>query len=89
MIAALAMIAAFAMIAAPAALAAEPDSTTDQWLPLPPAETGKPAIAMPPPAAAPLPERPSCPPALPCGTRLYGAIGKNGAVELKVPALSW
>ena len=30
-----------------------------------------------------------CLPALPCGTLLLGDVRKNGAVELRVPALRW
>jgi hypothetical protein len=54
----------------------------------PPANTGKPAIVLPPPGLA-YPEPKACLPALPCGTRLFGAIRKNGAVELQVPAWRW
>ena len=53
----------------------------------PSAQGGKPLLFAPPP---PAPENATpCPPALPCGTRLYGTIRKNGAVELQVPALRW
>lgn len=53
----------------------------------PPADTGKPAL---PPPAAFMPRGPeTCVTALPCGTRLYGAIRKDGAVELQVPAWRW
>lgn len=55
----------------------------------PPAESGKPAFGAE--RAAPLGtgETGGCMPALPCGTRLFGTIRKNGAVELQVPALRW
>jgi hypothetical protein len=53
----------------------------------PPADTGKPAITMPPALLAPEPM--TCLPALPCGTRLLGEIQKDGAVVLQVPALRW
>jgi len=39
----------------------------------------------PPPEPAPGP----CLPALPCGTRLYGASQKNGIVGVIVPVLHW
>ena len=57
---------------------------------LPPAaDTGKPAIV--PPAIAALGRNPAdrCLPPLPCGTQLLGTLRKNGAVEIRVPALSW
>jgi hypothetical protein len=54
---------------------------------LPPsAATGKPRVA---PAGPVEPEPGSCIPALPCGTRLYGTLRRNGAVELQVPAWRW
>jgi hypothetical protein len=54
----------------------------------PPADSGKAPTRLPPPGledTAPL----GCLPALPCGTRLFGTVRKDGAVELKVPALRW
>jgi hypothetical protein len=54
----------------------------------PPADSGKAPTRLPPPGLednAPL----GCLPALPCGTRLLGTVRKDGAVELKVPALRW
>lgn len=54
---------------------------------LPSAETGKPPSAFP--AVPPAPNGGRCLPALPCGSRLYGAARKNGAIELQVPALHW
>jgi len=57
---------------------------------LPPAaDSGKPAIV--PPAIAALGRNPAdrCLPPLPCGTQLLGTLRKNGAVEIRVPALSW
>jgi hypothetical protein len=53
----------------------------------PPADTGKPALTLPPALLAPEPR--GCLPALPCGTRLLGEIRKDGAVVLQVPALRW
>jgi hypothetical protein len=50
------------------------------------AESGKPILGGPPPGQE---DATGCAPALPCGTRLYGAIRKNGAIELQVPALHW
>lgn len=55
--------------------------------PTPPADTGKPALTLPPAFHAPDPNR--CVPALPCGSRLIGEVRKNGAVMLQVPALRW
>ena len=83
------MIALIAAIAAASpALAAESGADPDLWAPQsPPVERGKPMIVMPP--AMPEPDASHCLPVLPCGTRLYGAVEKNGAVELKVPALRW
>jgi hypothetical protein len=55
---------------------------------LPPTESGKPLVPPTPPGIVPAdPER--CVAPLPCGTRLLGAVRKNGAVELQVPALRW
>ena len=57
---------------------------------LPPAaDSGKPAIVPPPVAALGRSETGGCLPPLPCGTRLWGTVRKNGAVELQVPALHW
>ncbi len=53
----------------------------------PPADTGKPSIT--PRAELVAPEPGACLPALPCGTRLLGASGRNGAVEIQLPALRW
>lgn len=53
----------------------------------PPADTGKPAVA--PRAGLALPRPGDCVAPLPCGTRLLGAIRKDGAVELQVPAWRW
>jgi hypothetical protein len=86
----------FAQVAAALALiapatAGEPVSRPDLSgirLGLPPtAETGKPPT-IPPGAVAPRGSD-GCLPALPCGTRLLGAVRKDGAVELQVPALRW
>ena len=54
-----------------------------------PADSGKPAISITPPATVGLDEAARCLPALPCGTLLLGEVRKNGAVELRVPALRW
>ncbi len=73
------------------AVAGQSDASLDLFgtVPLlpPSAETGKPATQMPRPAGAN--EAGPCLPELPCGTRLYGTVRKNGAVELQVPALRW
>ncbi|HVB16817.1 MAG TPA: hypothetical protein VNF04_09820 [Stellaceae bacterium] len=53
----------------------------------PSAASGKPAIVMPP--LAPLPDAGPCLAPLPCGSRLIGTVRRNGAVELRVPALRW
>lgn len=55
----------------------------------PQADSGKPAVV--PPSVTALGQNPaaSCPPALPCGTRLLGTVRRNGAVEVQVPALRW
>ena len=54
--------------------------------PVRPAERGKPWIFTPPPVrTAPEP----CLSPLPCGARVVGAIEKNGAVEVQVPAWRW
>jgi len=72
------------------ALAEQPATTSGVWqrLPGPPAaDSGKPRL--------PAPDAPgdrattACLPALPCGTQLLGAVRKNGAVELAVPAFRW
>lgn len=59
-----------------------------------PADTGKPVMLVPPSAPAGTPgwsgdDKASCPPALPCGTRLIGSVRKNGAVELQIPGWRW
>ncbi len=82
--------AAIALAAIPA-VASEIGSGADLWYGapgLPPrADTGEPAITLPPALFAPEPG--TCLPALPCGTRLIGRNGKDGAVVLQVPALRW
>jgi hypothetical protein len=55
----------------------------------PAADSGKPAIVPPPVAALGQNEAGRCLSPLPCGTRLLGAVRKNGAVELQIPALHW
>jgi hypothetical protein len=48
------------------------------------------AVIVPPAARAPEQDDTGrCVSALPCGTRLFGTVRKNGAVELQVPALRW
>jgi hypothetical protein len=54
-----------------------------------PADSGKPAVSLTPPPNAGRDEAERCLPALPCGTLLFGEVRKNGAVELRVPALRW
>jgi hypothetical protein len=49
--------------------------------------SGKPATTAP--ARPAPPEAARCIPALPCGTQLYGAVRKNGAVELQAPVWRW
>ena len=58
------------------------------WTP-PTAGTGKPVIFVPPPQPATMAEKQTCLPALPCGSRLIGAVQKDGVIELKVPAWRW
>ena len=55
---------------------------------LPPADTGKPSGVMPPASDGPATAG-HCLPPLPCGTRLYGTLRRDGGVELQVPALRW
>jgi hypothetical protein len=78
-------------LAAISAVAGEVGSGIDLWYGapgLPPrTDTGKPAITLPPALFAPEPD--TCLPALPCGTRLIGRNGSDGAVVLQVPALRW
>jgi len=54
--------------------------------PVRPADRGKPMFFVPPPLR-PAPE--PCQSPLPCGTRIVGAIERNGAVELAVPVWRW
>ena len=54
-----------------------------------PADSGKPMFSIMPPASPGLDEAGRCLPALPCGSRLLGEVRKNGAVELRMPALRW
>jgi hypothetical protein len=54
----------------------------------PPADTGKPALTLPPPGV--LDRAPGgCLRVLPCGTRLLGTVRRDGAIELNVPAWRW
>ena len=57
------------------------------WDP-PQRDSGKPVIFTPPAAVAPV-QPDKCPPALPCGAHLIGAVERNGAVEIQVPAWRW
>jgi len=81
----------FALAALPA-LAGEPPRGAGLWEQLPgppPADSGKPMLGTPPAVPPAEPDAAGCPSGLPCGTRLLGAVRKNGAVELQVPALRW
>ena len=79
---------ALALLAVRPAYAAQSDPTTDLADALPvPAERGKPTLDLRLPE--PLPNRSSCLPAVPCGTRLFGTVEKNGAIGVQVPALRW
>jgi|HubBroStandDraft_6_1064221.scaffolds.fasta_scaffold987262_2 hypothetical protein len=84
------LIAGAALFAAVPAAAGQTGSGIDLSQPMlerAPAETGKPLL---PPPNSTLPSiREGCIPALPCGTRLLGAVRKDGAVEVQVPALRW
>jgi len=75
-----------------AAAAGQPNAGVDLFAPgadglPPPAETGKPRLFVPPPARPQA--APDCVPVLPCDTRLIGRLRRNGAVEIRVPALRW
>jgi hypothetical protein len=82
-----------AMTAAWPALAGQSGNAVDLSGPpagLPrPADSGKAMFPIMPPASVGLDEAGRCLPALPCGSRLLGEVRKNGAVELRVPALRW
>ena len=84
-----------ATVAAPASAGEGPARTAvDPGRLLPsPANTGKPdPFEFSPDAlapAAPAGDSDKCLPPLPCGSRLIGAVRKNGAVMLEVPALRW
>ena len=87
---------AAALIAANSALpaAAQQLSPADLAKPsnpglLPPTETGKPLLLTPPPLTTRPGSENGCVPGLPCGTRLLGAVQKNGAVAVEFPALKW
>ena len=81
---------AFGVVVAMPALGGQSGAVVDLWSApsVPPADSGKPAIFAPP---AFVPGRPAedCLPGMPCGMRLLGAVRRNGAVELQVPALRW
>ena len=79
-----------AILAAMPAAAGQSGAALDLWGPatdLPRADSGKQVIFTPSPV---VPKgRDDCPRALPCGLRLLGTVQRNGAVELRVPALQW
>jgi hypothetical protein len=81
---------ALAILAAMPAEAGQSGAALDLWSPatdLPRADSGKPLIFTPPSV---VPKRTDdCPRAMPCGLRLLGTVQRNGAVELRVPALQW
>jgi hypothetical protein len=54
-----------------------------------PGDSGKPVILAPPSIIARPDDAIGCVPGLPCGTRLTGAVQKNGAVAIEFPALKW
>ena len=70
----------------------QPGSVVDLWNPptglLAPKDSGKPTIFVPPSSRAPGGAE-ACTPPLPCGAQLLGTVQRNGAVELRVPALRW
>jgi hypothetical protein len=74
------------------AQADQPSSVVDWWNPptglMPPKDSGKPTIFVPPSSRAPG-RTEACTPPLPCGAQLLGTVQRNGAVELRVPALRW
>ena len=82
-----------AMMAAGPAIAGQAGNAVDLSGPavgLPrPADSGKPMLWIEPPVGGGLNETERCLPALPCGSRLLGEVRKNGAVEMRVPALRW
>jgi hypothetical protein len=51
-----------------------------------PADTGKPNLFVPPPMTPPLA---GCAAAFDCRVRVFGAIQRNGAVELNTSILKW
>lgn len=76
------------LAAAVPALAGQSEPSVDFSASLPPpADRGRPMIYVPPDVGPP--QTAGCLPALPCGTHLYGAVQKNGAVAVEVPALRW
>src|SRR5207245_10756372 len=81
---------ALATLAAMPAQAGQSGAALDLWTPatdLPRADSGKPVIFTPPPVV--LKGTDDCSRAMPCGLRLLGTVQRNGAVELRVPALQW
>lgn len=81
---------ALAISAAMPAAAGQSGVAPDLWSPatdLPRADSGKPVIFTPPPVMPRVSD--DCPRDMPCGLRLLGTVQRNGAVELRVPALQW
>ena len=81
---------ALAILAAMPAEAGQSGAALDLWSPatdLPRADSGKPVIFTPPPIVPKGTD--DCPRAMPCGLRLLGTVQRNGAVELRLPALQW
>jgi len=83
--------AVFLLGATAPALAGPPANGVDLSLPGTPAlaDGGKPAIGGAPAASLGPDDAGGCAPPLPCGTRLYGTVRRNGAIELQVPAWRW
>ena len=74
----------------PAVAAAQPPQQPALWLPLPPADTGKPLVfEAPARRTEPSPPPADCAALLNCRARLLGSSGRGGAVELKVTPFSW
>ncbi len=75
--------------AAMPAEAGQSGTAVDLWSPLadlPRADSGKPAIFTPPVMPRVTDD---CPRVMPCGVHLLGTVQRNGAVEVRVPALQW
>ena len=81
---------ALVIAAAMPAEAGQSGTAVDLWSPLidlPRADRGKPAIFTPPPVVPRVSD--DCPRVMPCGVCLLGTVQRNGAVEVRVPALQW